>query len=93
MKSPKKYTIEFKREAIKLVTEHGYTQSEAGKNLGVDPKNISRWIRKSSNDKNQPAELTNEAEELKRLRKENQRLLLELEILKKAAAFFAKESN
>ena len=93
MKSPKKYTVEFKREAIKLVTEHGYTQSEAGKNLDVDPKNISRWIRKSSNDKNQPAELTNEAEELKRLRKENQRLLLEREILKKAAAFFAKESN
>ena len=91
-----RFTQEFKTEAIKLVTEQGYTQTKAGKSLGIDPKNLSRWIQ----DQNQlklPAknalQLTQEQEELIRLRKENKRLLMERDILKKAAAFFANENN
>lgn len=88
-----KFTLEFKQEAVKLVTEQGYRQAEAAKSLGVNSKNISRWINES-NGKLIPAKraiLTAEQEELQQLRKENKRLKLEREILKKAAAFFANE--
>ena len=89
-----KFTVEFKQEAVKLVTEQGYSQAEAAKNLGVNIKNISRWVGESNGKVmvvKKPV-LTDEQEELQRLRKENKRLRLEREILKKAAAFFANES-
>lgn len=87
----KKYTQEFKEEAVKLVTEQGYSQSKAGKLLGVDSKNISHWIKKMTNGTSTSKVVTPEQEEIKRLRKENERLRMEREILKKAAAFFANE--
>ena len=88
-----KFTIEFKQEAVKLVTAQGYTQTEAAKSLGVNITNISRWINEL-NGKVIPLKkiaLTAEQEEFHRLRKENKRLKLGREILKKAAAFFANE--
>jgi transposase len=89
----RKYTIEFKQEAAKLVTEHGYSQAEASRSLGVSDRNINRWVQESKKPK--PAEklLTAEQEELKQLRKEVTQLRLEREILKKAAAFFANEQK
>lgn len=94
MRSKKtRFTMEFKQEAVKLVTAQGYTQTEAAKSLGVNSNNISRWIGEL-NGKVIPvkkAVLTAEQEELHHLRKENKRLKLEREILKKAAAFFANE--
>ena len=95
MNTKKKFTEEFRREAIKLVTEQGYSQSEAVKSLGVNSKNISRWVKESPLKKHSPAIQTKQdvTEELNRLRKENHRLKLEREILKKAAAFFANESR
>lgn len=89
----KKYTKEFKNEAIKLVTEQGYKQAEAAESLGVSSKNISRWIAETSKPMKGGEALTAEQEELHRLRKEVNRLKMEREILKKAAAFFANESN
>lgn len=86
----KKYTNEFKQEAVKLVTERGYTQAEVSRNLGISDTNINRWLTNVTN----PvvvAKPTDEQVELRQLRKENQQLRLEREILKKAAAFFAKE--
>ena len=91
MRSPKKYTLEFRKEAVKLVTNHGYSQAEAGRNLGVDAKNISRWVKEYSSEKGQKEQPTAEQQELKRLNKEIVQLKLEREILKKATAFFAKE--
>ena len=92
--SKKKYTEEFKTEAIKLVTEQGYSQAEAGRSLGVSHVNINRWVleRKGKISKG-PEKISRsaESEELVRLRKENKRLKLERDILKKAAAFFANE--
>ena len=44
MKRLKKYTEEFKDEAIKLVTEQGYTQAEASESLGISNQNLSRWV-------------------------------------------------
>ena len=90
-KSPKKYTKEFKEEAIKLVTKHGYTQKQAAESLGIASRNLSRWMCEKSEVKNDS--LSAEQKENHALRKEIQRLKLEKEILKKAAAFFANELN
>jgi transposase len=91
------YTKEFKRDAVNLVLEHGYSGNEAARRLGINQTNISRWVREYRQE-NEPSvkggATRSELEtELKRLRKENQRLQMEREILKKAAAFFAKESK
>jgi transposase len=92
-----KYTKEFKQDAVKLVTEQGYSANEAGRRLGVGQSNVSRWVREFRKEQQDGAEGEIPRKELeaevKRLRKENQRLQMEREILKKAAAFFAKESN
>ena len=92
-----KYTKEFKQDAISLVVEQGYSSNEAGRRLGVNQSNISRWVREYRRDQQDVAEggvTCKELEgEIRRLKKENQRLQMEREILKKAAAFFAKESN
>jgi len=93
MSSHKKYTIEFKQEAVKLVTEQGYSQAEASQRLGVDRKNMNRWMKAFTLSKTVKAPLTAEQVELVSLRKENKRLLMERDILKKAAAFFANELN
>ena len=90
----RKYTKEFKQEAVKLVTDHGYSQAEAGRRLGVSEKNINRWVlgikEKTPSKSDKPM---SEQDEIKQLRKENDRLRMEKEILKKAAAFFANEKN
>ncbi len=92
----RKYTQEFKKEAVKLITEQGYSYAEAGRNLGVNPNLLSRWkkeIEGISGTGLTPASAVSVQSELKRLRKENKRLRMEREILKKAAAFFVKESG
>ena len=91
------YTKEFKNDAVKLVLEHGYSANEAARRLGINQTNVSRWVREYRQE-NQPSvqggATRSELEaEVKRLRKENQRLQMEREILKKAAAFFANESK
>lgn len=86
------YTREFKISAVKLVQEQNYTAAQAAQSLGVDAASIRNWVKKfgpevggsSSGDSALRAEL-------RRLREENKRLLLEREILKKATAFFAKQ--
>ena len=90
----RKYTREFKVSAVKLVNEQGYKISDAAKSLGVDSANVRNWL-------DQFGALAGSAPsgegalqaELRRLRKENARLLMEREILKKAAAFFAREQS
>jgi transposase len=91
------YTKEFKNDAVKLVIEQGYSSNEVGRRLGINQTNVSRWVREYRRE-NEPSvnggATRNELEnEVKRLYKENQRLRMEREILKKAAAFFANESN
>jgi len=97
MTTRKKYTREFKQDAIRLVTEQGYKQTEAAKNLGIDRSMLVRWMREFRADESEAfrgnGKLTAEQEELRRLREENRRLKMERDILKKATAFFAKESS
>src|SRR5438445_2672026 len=90
----RKYTREFKVSAVKLVNEEGYSIPDAARSLGVDPNCVRGWVEKfgSSSDVVPTTEGTLR-QELRRLRKENARLLMEREILKKAAAFFAKEPS
>jgi transposase len=88
-----KYSKEFKEEAVKLVTEQGYSYAEAGRNLGVNPNLLSRWQRDIEGEGDTPGSSAPMQAELKRLRKENKRLKMEREILKKAAVFFAKEQG
>ena len=87
------YTKEFKEEAVKLITEQGYSYAEAGRNLGVNPNQLSRWKREIEEDSGDARSAAALQAELKRLRKENKQLKLEREILKKAATFFAKEQG
>lgn len=89
----RKYTREFKISAVKLVNEQGYSIPDAARSLGVDPNCVRGWVGKFGTESAGLAP-TGEgamAAELRRLRKENARLLMEREILKKAAQFFAKE--
>ena len=93
----KKYTREFKQDAVRLVTEQGYRQTEAARNLGVDRGVLGRWVKELQEDGSDAfrgnGKLTAEGEELRRLREENRRLRMERDILKKATAFFVRESS
>ena len=86
-------TDEFKAEAVKLVTDQGYSLAEAARNLGVHANLLRNWKQKLSAE-SEPQELTEEERmELARPKAENKRLRMEREILKKATAFFANEKN
>ena len=91
------YSKQFKVDAVKLVTEQGYNVSEAARNLGIHHSSLRRWKKQLETDGNQAfpgkGHMTTEKDELYWLRKENKRLRMEREILKKATAFFAKESE
>jgi transposase len=89
----RKFTREFKESAVRLVEQQGYSVPEAARSLGVDATSIRGWLLKFGGATGEPAAGSDAAlrAENQRLRKENARLLTEREILKKAAAFFAKE--
>ncbi len=90
------FTPEFKAEAVKLVTEQGYSIAEAARTLGVHDNQIRLWKQAFQDQGSQafPGQGQPPAveEELRRLRADNKRLAMERDILKKAAAFFAKEA-
>ena len=88
----RRHTREFKVAAVRLVNEQGYAPVDAAKRLGVDPKTVRDWVAKFSAEPGlAPAGDGAVAAELRRLRAENARLTMERDILKKAAAFFARE--
>jgi len=87
----KNYPPEFKEEAVALVTEQGYSVSEAAESLGIRANQLYSWKAKLEASKQDSQLSTDERAELNRLRKENKTLRIEKEILKKASAFFAKE--
>ena len=93
----RKFTPEFKDDAVSLVVDQGYSCAEVARRLGVSDNNINRWVRqyRQLNENTSSDGLSREQleAELKRLQKENKRLEMEREILKKAAAFFANESK
>ena len=92
----RRYTDEFKAGVVDLVLKEGKGVTEAAKDLGLANSVVSRWVEQARADGGRSARgtLTSaEREELARLRKENRELRIERAILKKAAAFFAKENG
>jgi transposase-like protein len=95
MAKRRRFTPEFKAEAVRLVLDEKMARAEVARDLGISESSIGRWVQQAEVDRGQGAdgELTSDdKDELRRLRQENRRLKMERDILKKAAAFFAKES-
>jgi transposase len=97
MEKRQTYTAEFKCEAIRLVTEHGYSVAEAARNLGLNAQMLQRWKRELAARENGAfpgkGRLSPDQEEVHRLREDNKRLRMERDILKKALGFVASESK
>ena len=91
------YTEEFKREALRLVTEQGYGVAETARNLGINANMLGRWKREGDTKASAAfagnGQMTLDKAELHRLRDENKRLRMERDILKKALGFFANGSS
>ena len=97
MNTRKKYSKEFKLDAISLVSEQGYSRAEAALSLGINANMLCRWIKEGEVDDGTAfrgnGKLTAEQAEIRKLREEVRRLKMEKEILKKATVFFAKETR
>ena len=88
------YPPEFRREAVELLKRSGKSVPKLARELGVSPQSLRNWRRQGDVDAGRAEGLTSdEREELRRLRRENRVLVEEREILRKAAAFFAKDSE
>ena len=92
----RKFTREFKLEAVKLVRERGVTVAQAARDLGVHGTVLRRWVQEYAADSKQAfpgqGQMKPDQVEIERLRREGTKLKAERDILKKAAAYFAKES-
>ena len=93
----RKYTVEFRDAAVKQVIDGGRGMSAVARSLEISSKTLANWVYRARKGlalvKRKPAQPTSELEaEVSRLRQENARLRVEKEILKKAAAYFARES-
>jgi transposase len=90
----KPYSLEFRRDAVELYRRSGKPLRELAVDLGISTETLRMWVRQADVDAGErPGLSTDEREELRRLRRQVKVLEEEREILKKAAAFFAKESN
>jgi transposase len=88
------YPPEFRREALELLRVSGKPIGQVAKDLGVAEQTLYVWRRKAQIDQGEREGLSSdEREELRRLRRENRTLQMEKDILKKAAAFFARETD
>jgi transposase len=93
MSKTPRYSEQFKRDAVRLVLEEGYSHKAAGKAVGVCHTTIASWVNRLGIDVGQNIVHASPEDEIRHLREENRRLRMEREILKKAAAFFAKEDQ
>jgi transposase len=92
----RRFTREFKAETVRLIRECGKSIGQVSRDLDLTESAVRAWYKQSEIDQGRGAAgalTSSEREELQRLRRENRRLEMEREILKKATAFFAKESR
>ena len=92
---PAPYPLEFRREAVELLKRSGKSVPVLASELGVSPQSLRNWVRQRELDRGERSDglTSDEREELRRLRRENRRLVQEREILKAAATFFARETD
>ena len=97
MKSRKKYSKEFKLDAVSLVIEQDYSIADAARSLGINANMLGRWVKAHKIEEGQAfrgnGKLTPEQEEIRKLKAQVKRLEMERDILKKATAFFAAETK
>jgi transposase len=91
--SSKRYTEEFKVEAVKQITDRGHSVAEVASRLGVSIHSLYGWRRQQDKPTATRQADTDQAAELRRLKSELRRVTEERDILKKAAAYFAKQSG
>jgi len=93
MGRPSKYPEEFRREAVELYRSSDRPRCQIAESLGISDGSLAAWI-KEADAANEPGALdADERAELARLRKENADLRMDREILRKAAAYFARETT
>lgn len=96
-KTPRKFDLDFKRQAVSLVLDEGLTKSEVAKRLEISPTLIGKWVADFQKDgKNAfpgKGHLTPEQEEIRRLKQELRRVTMEREILKKTIGLFAEPAK
>jgi transposase len=91
----RRFTREFKIETVRLVTDSDHTVAEVAEDLEIHPNTLYRWVHQYGENPQEAfpgkGKQSSEAEELSRLKRENQRLKMERDILKKAMAIFSKD--
>ena len=91
--SKQRYPEEFKTEAVKQITEHGYKVAEVSARLGVSQHSLYQWIKAYRSPASERQAQGSQADELRRLKADLKRVTEERDILRKAAAYFAKQSG
>ena len=91
--SGKRYTEEFKIEAVKQVPDRGYSLLDVADRLGVTTKSLYEWIKRYGDNAEQYQAAKQKEDEIRRLKADLMRVTEERDILKKAAQYFAKESG
>ena len=96
-KKRRTFTKQQKDEAVKIWRQSGRSIAEVAEDLDLTESSLRNWVKQAEVDDQGPTEAgpltSEERDELQRLRRENRRLQMEREFLKKAAAFFAKENS
>jgi transposase len=97
MATRRTFSSEFKREAVRLIKERGVSVAEAARDLDLHENVLRKWVRELAGDPEHAfpgqGQMKPEQAEIARLKKEVAKLRMERDILKKAAAYFAKEST
>lgn len=88
-----RYPEEFRIEAVKQILEHGHSVADVSRRLGVSTHSLYKWIRQQQIPAAQRSEKANQGEALRQLKTELKRVTEERDILKKAAAYFARQCD
>ena len=89
----RKFSEEYKIDAVKMVVENGLKTSQVSKDLGIGQSTLDKWVKDYRLRTEPIATKVNDKEEIRRLRAENQKLKLERDLLKKATLFFANDRS
>jgi transposase len=94
IRTRRSFSPEFKRDAVAMVVDEGRTIADVARSLGIGETSLGNWVKQERIDRGERAGLTtSERAELSELRRENARLRMERDLLKRATAFWVKESG